>query len=54
MEGDWGFGSVKSGKKFMVLILLGEKAEIHLTLEQKKTLQRTITYTTGRWRGWGA
>lgn len=26
------------GKKFMVLILLREKAEIHLTLEQKKDI----------------
>lgn len=48
MEGNWGFSSVKSGKNFMVLILLGEKAEIHLTLEQKKTLQRTIIYVIGR------
>lgn len=54
MEGNWGFSSVKSGKNFMVLILLGEKAEIHLTLEQKKTLQRTIIYMIGRHRGWGA
>lgn len=45
---------MKSGKNFIVLLLLGEKPEIHLTLEQKNTLRRMIIYMIGRRRGWGA